>query len=66
MLIVIAFITGLAGGWVYAGCPLPRSVQGVLSSRRPLPAERSAGDGSLGGTVAVSPAPAPGASPARP
>jgi hypothetical protein len=65
MLIVIAFIIGLVGGWVYAGCPLPRSVPGVLSSRRPLPAERPASDGSLG-KVAVSPAPAPGASPGRP
>jgi hypothetical protein len=59
MLIVIALIIGLAGGWMYAGCPLPRGVPGVLSSRRLLSAERPASD-------VVSPAPAPGASTSRP
>jgi hypothetical protein len=59
MLIVIALIIGLVGGWMYAGCPLPRGVLGVLSSRRPLSAERPTSE-------VVSPAPAPGASTARP
>jgi hypothetical protein len=60
MLIVIALALaiGLVGGWVYAGCPLPRTLSGAFS-RRPLTADRSAVD-------AVSPASGPGASPARP
>jgi len=54
MLIVIAFALaiGLVGSWVYAGCPLPRKPASALE-----PVARDA---------AVSPAPAPGASPARP
>jgi len=52
MLIVIAIAIGLVGAWVYAGCPLPR--------RPAVRREPVVGD------VAVSPAPAPGASPARP
>jgi hypothetical protein len=54
MLIVIALALaiGLVGGWVYAGCPLPRK---PALGRKPV-----------GGDVAVSPAPAPGASPALP
>jgi hypothetical protein len=52
MLIVIAIAIGLVGGWVYAGCPLPRKPASALE-----PVARDA---------AVSPAPAPGASPARP
>jgi hypothetical protein len=55
MLIVIALIIGLVGGWIYAGCPLPR--RAVRSSDGLEP---------LAGDVAVSPAPAPGASPALP
>jgi hypothetical protein len=57
MLIVIAIAIGLVGGWVYAGCPLPRTLSGALSSRRP-PAERPVAE--------VSPPPVRGASPARP
>ena len=52
MLIVIAIAIGLAGGWVYAGCPLPR--------------KSAVGHKPVVGDVAVSPAPAPGASTARP
>ena len=54
MLIVIAFAlaVGLLGSWVYAGCPLPRKPAGA---RKPVV-----------GDEAVSPAPAPGASTARP
>jgi hypothetical protein len=55
VLIVIALIIGLVGGWIYAGCPLPR--RAVRSSDGLEP---------LGGDVAVSPVPAPGASTARP
>jgi len=56
IVIAIALSIGLVGGWVYAGCPLPRKASGAFSSRRP--AERPASDD-------VS-APAPGASLARP
>jgi hypothetical protein len=59
MLIVIAIAIGLVGGWIYAGCPLPRTALGVFFSRRPLSVERPTSD-------VVSPAPAPDASPARP
>ena len=59
MLIVIAIAIGLVGGWIYAGCPLPRAALGAFFSRRSLTVERPT-------TEAVSPAPAPGASPARP
>jgi hypothetical protein len=61
MLIVIALaITiGLVGGWVYAGCPLPRKASALLLPGRVPDAERLASD-------AVSSAPARGASPARP
>lgn len=54
MLIVIALAIaiGLVGSWVYAGCPLPRK-----QAATPKPV---LGDG------AVSPGPAPDASPARP
>jgi hypothetical protein len=52
MLIVIAIAIGLVGGWVYAGCPLPRK---PAVSRKPGVRD-----------LAVSPAPAPGASTARP
>ena len=32
MLIVIALVIGLAGAWIYAGCPLPRvSASGPVS-----------------------------------
>jgi len=58
MLIVIAIAIGLVGGWVYAGCPLPRALSCAFS-RGPLTAERPAGD-------PVSPSPVRGASPARP
>lgn len=53
MLIVIAFALalGLVGGWVYAGHPLPRK----RAARKPAMGNRE-----------VSPAPAPGASTARP
>jgi hypothetical protein len=52
-MIVIAFALalGLVGGWVYAGYPRPR---------KPVAARKPVGDGP------VSPAPAPGASTARP
>jgi hypothetical protein len=54
MLIVIALALaiGLVGSWVYAGCPLPRK---PASASEPVVRD-----------VAVSPAPAPGASTARP
>jgi hypothetical protein len=58
MLIVIALAIGLVGGWVYAGCPLPRTLSRTFS-QRPLTSERPTGD-------SVSPASGPGASPARP
>ena len=52
MLLVIALVIGLAGAWIYAGCPLPR----VSAS----------GPDRVGRDVAVSPAPERGASPAGP
>jgi hypothetical protein len=55
MLIVIAIAIGLAGGWIYAGCPLPRRVL-----------RASDGDTALAREMAVSPAPVRSASPARP
>ena len=58
MLIVIALAIGLVGGWVYAGCPFPRTLSSAFS-RRTLTAERPVGD-------SVSPASGPGASPAHP
>jgi len=57
MLIVIAIAIGLIGGWVYAGCPLPRRLSGAPFSRRPS-VERPVAE--------VSPPPVRGASPARP
>jgi hypothetical protein len=54
MVFVIAFAlaVGLLGSWVYAGCPLPPKPS---AARKPV-----VGDG------AVTPAPAPDASTARP
>ncbi len=59
MLIVIALALsiGLVGGWVYAGCPLPRKASALLFPGRVPEAARPAGD-------AVSSAPAQGVSPA--
>lgn len=59
LVIAIAIASGFVGAWIYAGCPLPRTVPAPLHSHRSLPAERPTTD-------AVSSAPARGASPARP
>jgi hypothetical protein len=59
IVIALALAIGLVGAWVYAGCPRPSRASALFFAGRVPDAERPAGE-------AVSSAPAPGASPARP
>jgi hypothetical protein len=58
VVIALALLIGLVGGWVYAGCPVPGALRRAVSLRRPAVQEPSV-DG-------ISREPAPGASTAAP
>ena len=61
IVIALALAIGLVGAWVYAGYPLPRRASALSAALR-----KKAQVGARPAGEAVSSAPGPGASPARP
>jgi hypothetical protein len=48
MMVALALVAGLVGGWVYAGCPVPCAVGRSVSWRRRVGQEQPVEDFSRG------------------